>query len=59
MPSRGAEVISRSDWLPAAVGKEVSGVVEDGMAAMSAGFREMGAQVYVETQKVKKSNRVL
>jgi phosphomethylpyrimidine synthase len=45
--------------LPAAVGKEVSGVIEDGMAAMSAGFREMGEQVYVEMQKVKESNRVL
>jgi phosphomethylpyrimidine synthase len=45
--------------LPAAVGNEVSGVIEDGMAAMSAGFREMGEQVYVEMQKVKESNRVL
>jgi phosphomethylpyrimidine synthase len=37
----------------------VSGVIEDGMAAMSAKFREMGEQVYVEAEKVKESNRVL
>jgi phosphomethylpyrimidine synthase len=34
-------------------------VIEDGMAAMSAKFREMGEQVYVEAEKVKESNRVL
>jgi phosphomethylpyrimidine synthase len=37
----------------------VSGVIEDGMAQMSAKFREMGEQVYVEAEKVKESNRVL
>ena len=37
----------------------VSGVIEDGMAQMSAKFRQMGEQVYVEAEKVKESNRVL
>jgi phosphomethylpyrimidine synthase len=41
------------------VGMSVSGVIEDGMAQMSAKFREMGEQVYVEAEKVKESNRVL
>src|SRR4030088_929620 len=41
------------------VGMSVSGVIEDGMAQMSAKFKEMGAQVYVEAEKVKESNRVL
>jgi phosphomethylpyrimidine synthase len=40
-------------------GMSVSGVIEDGMAQMSAKFKEMGAQVYVEAEKVKESNRVL
>jgi phosphomethylpyrimidine synthase len=44
---------------PTGVGMSVSGVIEDGMAAMSAKFREMGEQVYVEAEKVKESNRVL
>jgi phosphomethylpyrimidine synthase len=41
------------------VGMSMAGVIEDGMAAMSAKFREMGEQVYVEADKVKESNRVL
>jgi phosphomethylpyrimidine synthase len=54
---------------PNGVGMSVSGVIEDGLAAeafakagmaqMSAKFREMGEQVYVEAEKVKESNRVL
>jgi phosphomethylpyrimidine synthase len=44
---------------PTGVGMSVSGVIEDGMAQMSAKFREMGEQVYVEAEKVKESNRVL
>jgi phosphomethylpyrimidine synthase len=32
---------------------------EQGMAEMSAKFREMGGQVYVDADKVKESNRVL
>jgi phosphomethylpyrimidine synthase len=37
----------------------VSGVIEDGMAQMSAKFREMGSNVYLDAEKVKESNRVL
>ena len=44
---------------PAAVGMSVSGVIEDGMAQMSAKFREMGGQVYLDAEKVKESNKVL
>src|SRR5271166_5812720 len=44
---------------PAAVGMSMSGVIEDGMATMSAKFKEMGAQVYLDAEKVKESNRVL
>jgi phosphomethylpyrimidine synthase len=44
---------------PTGVGMSVSGVIEDGMKQMSAKFREMGEQVYVEAEKVKESNRVL
>jgi phosphomethylpyrimidine synthase len=36
----------------------VSGVIEDGMAAMSQKFRDMGEQVYVDVDAVKESNRV-
>ena len=37
-----------------------SGVTrEAGMAQMSAKFRELGGQVYVDTEKVKKSNDAL
>ena len=42
-----------------AVGVSVSGVVEDGMAQMSAKFKEMGGQVYLDAENVKESNRVL
>jgi phosphomethylpyrimidine synthase len=44
---------------PAAVGMSVSGVIEDGMAAMSQKFKEMGSNVYLDAEKVKESNRVL
>ena len=44
---------------PANVGMSVSGVIEDGMAQMSAKFKEMGGQVYLDAEKVKESNRVL
>jgi phosphomethylpyrimidine synthase len=32
---------------------------EQGMAAMSEKFRQMGGQVYVDAEKVKESNRAL
>ncbi len=35
------------------------GAIEDGMAQMSAKFKEMGGQVYLDAEKVKESNRVL
>jgi phosphomethylpyrimidine synthase len=54
---------------PASVGMSVSGVLEDGlptdavakagMAQMSAKFKEMGSNVYLDAEKVKESNRVL
>ena len=44
---------------PAAVGMSMSGTIEDGMAQMSAKFKEMGGQVYLDAEKVKQSNRVL
>ena len=31
----------------------MSGVIEDGMAQMSAKFKEMGEQVYLDAEKVK------
>ena len=34
-----------------------SGVIEDGMAQMSAKFKEMGGQVYLDAEKVKESNK--
>ena len=43
----------------AGVGMTMSGVIEDGMATMSARFKEMGGQVYLDAEKVKESNRVL
>jgi len=43
----------------AGVGMTMKGVVEDGMAQMSAKFKEMGGQVYVEAEAVKESNKVL
>ena len=44
---------------PAAVGMSMSGTAEDGMAQMSAKFKEMGSSVYLDAEKVKESNRVL
>jgi phosphomethylpyrimidine synthase len=41
------------------VGMSVSGVIEDGMAQMSAKFKEMGSDLYLDAEKVKESNRVL
>jgi phosphomethylpyrimidine synthase len=40
-------------------GVSMAGVIEDGMATMSAKFKEMGGQVYLDAEKVKESNRVL
>src|SRR5439155_15388254 len=44
---------------PAAVGLNIAGTIEDGMAQMSAKFKEMGSNVYLDAEKVKESNRVL
>src|SRR5579859_5286395 len=44
---------------PAAVGMSMSGTIEDGMAKMSAKFKEMGSSVYLDAEKVKESDRVL
>jgi phosphomethylpyrimidine synthase len=44
---------------PASVGMSVSGTIEDGMAAMSQKFKDMGSSVYLDADKVKESNRVL
>jgi phosphomethylpyrimidine synthase len=60
---------------PSGVGMSVSGVIEQkadsaegatepseiekGMAQMSAKFKEMGSNVYLDAEKVKESNRVL
>ena len=44
---------------PAAVGMSMSGTIEDGMAQMSAKFKEMGSDLYLDAEKVKESNRVL
>jgi phosphomethylpyrimidine synthase len=44
---------------PTAVGMSMNGTIEDGMAAMSAKFKEMGSNVYLDAEKVKESNRVL
>ena len=44
---------------PTSMGMSVSGTIEDGMAAMSAKFKEMGSNVYLDAEKVKESNRVL
>ena len=43
---------------PSGVGMSVSGTIEDGMAQMSAKFREMGESLYLNAEKVKESNRV-
>jgi phosphomethylpyrimidine synthase len=44
---------------PASVGLSINGTIEDGMAQMSAKFKEMGSSVYLDAEKVKASNRVL
>ncbi len=44
---------------PAAVGMSISGTIEDGMAQMSAKFKEMGSGVYLDAEKVKESNKAL
>src|SRR6266849_5482216 len=44
---------------PTGVGMSVSGTIEDGMAAMSQKFKEMGSNVYLDAEKVKESNRTL
>ena len=44
---------------PASVGLSVSGQIEDGMAQMSAKFKEMGGNVYLDADKVKESNKAL
>jgi phosphomethylpyrimidine synthase len=44
---------------PNSVGLSINGTIEDGMAQMSAKFREMGSNVYLDAEKVKESNRVL
>jgi phosphomethylpyrimidine synthase len=51
------------DGLPASLSAGASAKAEAlakaGMAQMSAKFRDMGGQVYVEAKKVKESNKVL
>ena len=42
-----------------AVGLSVSSEIQDGMAEMSAKFKKMGGQVYLDAEKVEESNRVL
>ena len=44
---------------PNAMGMTQKGIIEDGMAAMSQKFRDMGEQVYVDADKVKESNKAL
>jgi phosphomethylpyrimidine synthase len=44
---------------PNSMGLTQKGIIEDGMAAMSQKFRDMGEQVYVDADKVKESNRAL
>src|SRR3989440_7278263 len=44
---------------PTGVGLNINGMIEDGMAQMSAKFKEMGGQVYVDAESVKESNKVL
>ena len=44
---------------PSGVGASMSGTIEDGMATMSAKFKEMGENLYLDAEKVKESNRVL
>ncbi len=44
---------------PNSVGMSMSGTIEDGMAKMSAKFKEMGSSVYLDAEKVRESNKVL
>jgi phosphomethylpyrimidine synthase len=44
---------------PNSVGMSMQGTLEDGMAQMSAKFKEMSEQVHLDAEKVKESNRVL
>jgi phosphomethylpyrimidine synthase len=44
---------------PDRVGLNINGTIEDGMAAMSQKFKEMGSNVYLDADKVRESNRVL
>ncbi|MBV8922497.1 MAG: phosphomethylpyrimidine synthase, partial [Bradyrhizobium sp.] len=44
---------------PNSIGMSTQGTIEDGMAQMSAKFKEMGSSVYLDADKVKESNRVL
>src|ERR1700742_4472986 len=44
---------------PTSVGLSISGTIEDGMAQMSAKFKEMGSSVYLDAEKVKESNKAL
>jgi len=40
-------------------GITIKGTIEDGMAQMSAKFKEMGSNVYLDADKVKESNSAL
>ena len=44
---------------PNSVGLSINGTIEDGMAQMSAKFKQMGSSVYLDADKVKESNKVL
>ena len=43
----------------AALGMTTKGVIEDGMKEMSAKFKEMGSEVYLDAARVKESNKAL
>jgi len=43
----------------AVAGVTIKGTIEDGMAQMSAKFKEMGSSVYLDAEKVKESNKAL
>jgi phosphomethylpyrimidine synthase len=43
----------------AVAGVTIKGTIEDGMAQMSAKFKEMGNSVYLDADKVKESNKAL
>jgi phosphomethylpyrimidine synthase len=44
---------------PNSIGLSQKGVIEDGMAQMSAKFKEMGENLYLDADKVKESNKAL